>query len=559
MREFFNRLKAKPYLFSELLLASFFISLLALSSPIFVIQVLNRYVSNGVDSTLVTLTTGVLIAVALEFSFRQVRLKMARGVSVKPDAQLAGGAFATLTSAKTAAIERMPAALRREVMNGLASVQQAYSPANLTTVLDVPFALLYIVVLFLIKPMLAVIALSFMLAMFLFTILVHKLLAKPMQDLNQVSVRNNALVGSALLAADSVRSFNAAVFLKDAWGKQQALTNALRRKVVDKQGLSQSLTQSASAVMGVAIIAVGALYVVAGEMSVGAMIGANILASRALAPINRVAQLSQMFARARQALDLLERFMKLPREESKGSALKQYQGRLELKDLAFMHPGAAGPLFESVSLELSPGLVLVISGGNGTGKTTLARLLVGLLEPTRGQILIDGLDLRQVMPQWWRRQIIYLPQEPVFFDGTIRENLVTVNPDLKDARLGQIIERAGLKRFIDESSEGLETPIYNGGSNLALGIRRRFALARALVSDGRLVIFDEPAEGLDAEGGAMIARMMTQMIKNGRTLIVCSHNPKILQGPRVLCLNLDVKPIPSLVTTPVDKSKQRVN
>jgi len=557
MRELFNRLKAMPVLFFKVLVASLFISLLALSSPLFVIQVLVRYCTNGVDSTLITLTIGVLIAIALEFGFRQIRLSLARGFSIRPDAQMAGGAFATLASGKTASIEQLSPGLRREIMNSLSTVQQAYSPMNLATVLDAFFAFLYIGALFLLNSTVAVIVLCFLVVMFLFALVTHNLLGKPMQELNQASVRNSALVGSAIQASDSIRSFNAAKFLKEVWGKQQALTNKLRQQVLVQQGFSQSITMSASALMTVAVIAVGATYVVAGEMSVGVLIGANILASRALAPINRFAQLGSIFTKAQQSLEQLARFAKLPREETKGTALKRYKGRLEFKDLAFMYRGSSGPLFESTSLQLANGSVLVVSGNNGSGKTTLARLLAGLLEPTRGQIFIDGLDLRQVQPEWWRQQVIYMPQEPTFFDGTIRENLITIKPELNDSKLLKVVERAGLKRFLDESPQGLETPLINGGVNLSLGIRRRLALSRALTSNGMLAIFDEPAEGMDAEGGATVFKVMNEIIKSGRTLVVCSHNPNILQG-KGLRLDLNIKPVPKLIIpSPVSSSIKR--
>ncbi len=545
MGELFKRLKAMPVLFFQLLLASLLISVLALASPLFVIQVLVRYCTNGVTATLITLIVGVVIAIALEFGFRMVRLGMARGFSVLPDALLAGGAFAVLVNGKTSAIDQLPPGLRREIMNSLSAVQQAYSPTNITAVLDSCFAFLFVGVLFFLSPLIAIIVTFFLVVVFFYAIFSHKLLGNPMGELNQVSVSNNALVGSAIMASDTIRSFNAANFLKNIWGKQQALTDQLRRKVQDQQGFSQSVTMSAAGLMTVAVIGVGATYVVAGDMNVGVLIGANILASRALAPVSRFAQLSAIFTDAQQALIRLEKFTKLPREEAKGNALKNYRGRLELKDLAFMHRGASGPLFESVSLQLSAGSVLVVSGNNGSGKTTLARLITGLIEPARGQIFVDGLDLRQVQPEWWRRQVIYMPQEPTFFEGSIRDNLMTLNDTLDESKLLEVIERVDLKRYIDESPQGLETPITNGGANLARGIRRRLALARGLVSDGMLAIFDEPAEGMDAGGGALVFKIMNDLIKSGRTLILCSHNPEILKS-RGIVINLNAKPVPEV-------------
>ncbi len=545
MRELINRLKSAPRLSLELLVSSFFISLLALSSPMFVMLVLNRYVMHGVDSTLYTLITGVLIAILMEFGFRQVRLKLAMGISMGPDARIAGGAFASLTSARMSAVEKMPPGLRREVMGGLTAVQHAYSPENISTVMDMFFAFMYIVVLFLMDPTIGAIVTGFIFVMFVFALISHNLLGGPMQELNQAAVRNNALVGSAIMATDSIRSFNAARFLKELWGKQQALTNRLRKKLTTRQGLSQSITMSINSLMTVAVIGMGAKLVVAGNMSVGVMIGFNILAARALAPISRFAMLGAVFTKAQQALDLLDGFSNLPRESTRGSALRNYSGRLELKDLAFWFQGSSGPLFESVSLTLSPGQVLLITGDNGTGKTTLARVLLGLLDSTRGQVFVDGLDLRQVLPEWWRQQVIYLPQEPVFFDGTIRENLVTLKPDLDDQTLQQIVKRSGLTRFLDESPEGLATKLVNGGMNIAVGIRRRLALARALVSDGMLVVFDEPVGGLDNDGIIVVSNVMRELLQNGRALVVCSHNPNILQA-NGFRLDLNKKPIPEV-------------
>jgi ATP-binding cassette subfamily C protein LapB len=279
------------------------------------------------------------------------------------------------------------------------------------------------------------------------------------------------------------------------------------------------------------------------------MIGANILAARALMPISRFSQLGATFAEASESILILKEFAKLPLESESGSFKSTYKGGLEFKDVAFVFPGAATPLFESLSLTLKPGTISVIRGSNGTGKTTLTRLITGILEPVRGHILADGLDLRQASSEWWRRQIVYMPQEPTLLNTTIRENLMTVNPEMDPQQLLKAITAAGLTSYLDQGPQGLETQVTDNGRNLSLGIRRRLALARALTTDGMLVVFDEPTEGLDSEGVSCVYSTMKDLATRGRTIIVVSHDPKIAKGAQI-AIDLNIKPIPRVTERP---------
>jgi ATP-binding cassette subfamily C protein LapB len=549
MTELFKRLLARPGIAAELLVASLLANVLALASPLFVIQVLNRYVAHGVDGTLVTLTAGVVIAIALEFAFRRVRSRLALAVSAGPDERLSAATFGILARGKVPALNRVPAGISREAMNGVNAVEAGYGAANVGAVLDVPFALLYVAVLFLLSPILAAIAAVFLAAVFVISSVGLGTLRRPTRELTAAAGAGSGIIGTAVDHADTVRAFNAAGFLTQAWLEQGRRIQALRRRITRRQGFVQTLGQSAAALMNAAIVAIGATLVVKGELTVGVMIGANILASRALSPLLRFAQLGEIFAKARQAADLMREFSKIPLEAASGSAKSHYKGGLELRDLAFAFPGASGPLFESLSLTLAPGAVLSVIGGNGSGKTTLARLLAGILEPTRGQILVDGLDLRQGVPEWWRRQIIYLPQEPAFLNATVEENLRVNAADIGMERLNQLVDAVGLRRFLDESPRGFDEPVVSNGATLSVGTRRRLALARALATGGRLVLFDEPTEGMDAEGCAMIGRIVAELSRDGHTIVVISHDPAVVKGADAV-LDLNVKPVPRIAKVP---------
>ena len=285
---------------------------------------------------------------------------------------------------------------------------------------------------------------------------------------------------------------------------------------------------------------------IAGELDVGAMIGANILAARALGPIVRLAQMGESFAKARQSLDMFREFVKIPQERLEGSALREYKGGLQFKDIGFGFPKSSTPLFESLSLNLEPGSILVVVGANGSGKTTLARLIVGLIEPRRGHILVDGVDLAQVVPEWWRKQIVYLPQEPRFLSASMRDNLLAFNPDLDDAGIGRLVDAPGLRRFIDESPEGIDSMLVGNGENLSLGVRRRLALARALATDGMLAVLDEPTEGLDVAGRKQFYVVMNDLASRGCSIVAFTDDPNIMKGVRFV-LDLNTKPVPRLV------------
>jgi len=549
MKELFARLFARPVMTTEMIAASFLANFLALASPIFVMQVLNRYVAHGVDSTLMTLTVGVCLAILLELGFRQIRARLAASVNSAYDRTLAHGAFATLTTTKTAAIEQLPIGLRQEMIAGAEKIQAAYNPNNLAIVFDVPFALLFIGVLYLLNPVIAMVVTGFVVFGFLVSIVSLMSMRRPTQAMQGAASLRSGLIGSAIQAGETVRAFNGGAFVRRHWENQTTQFQSLFRKISGRQGFSQTFGTTVQAVMSVAVIAVGGLQVVAGSMDVGAMIGANILAARALGPIVKFAMMSEQMAKARQAILMFHEFAKLPRERSEGTALKDFTGAITFEDMAFTYPGAKAPLFESVNLKLEPGSTLVFTGSNGSGKSTMARLLAGLLDPTRGKILVDGVDLAQISPEWWRKQIMYLPQEPKFLDGTLAENITLTAPETDSARLNELISMAGLRTFVDQSSDGFDTPIIGGGKNLSLGIRRRIALARALASGGKVMIIDEPTEGLDSEGCQSVLDAINAMTRQGTTVLIFTHDLNLFQNvPHYVDLN--TKPVPNLVRKP---------
>ena len=545
MRELFIRFARHPFITLELFVASFFANGLGLASTLYIILLLNRYVSHGVDATLFTLTAGVCLAALFEYGFRRIRSRLAATMGAKRNWELITGTFDIITKGKIKALDAIPQRARQELIKGVNSIEDAYKPSNLTALFDLPFSLLFVWVLFLLSPLLSVIAICFMILMLLLASLSQYRLRSRIKRLTSISIQGNGIFAAASQASDTLRLFDRSDLLVKRWKSNAKQFLNQRRLISDNQDALQNQTKMLQTFLSIAIYAVGAKLVVQGELNVGLLIGANILAARALGPVGRFAQLNDAFISASQAMERIRLLENVEIEKDSGIALQSYQGDLTVRDLAFQYPGMSQPLFESLNFEMKPGSVLVVTGANGTGKTTLVRLLAGLLDPDRGQILADGVELRQLSPAWWRSNLTLLPQESGFLPATIGENIMAANPQLETEGLNYVIQESGLAEIIDKTPQGLDTPLTATAGLFSVGHRKRIALARALATGGKLVLFDDPVEGLDAKGCQIIYTLLLNLSRAGHTIIVFTQDPNIIKSAtRVLDLN--VKPVPTI-------------
>ncbi|MFP4085009.1 MAG: ATP-binding cassette domain-containing protein, partial [Desulfonatronovibrio sp.] len=545
MKQVLSRIFSKPGLALELAVASFFINILVLAAPFFFILVFNRYLTGGVDGTLVTLTVGMLMAVAIQFLFRIIRTRMAGQVGIQAEDPLVRSLFDALTRSRIQAISQVRKSRIVQSVNSLHTLQAAYSAPNVNSVLDMPYSFLFIGVIFLLNFQLGVVAALGALATFASAWFAMFSSRKAVAALQESSAGNQVLVDSAVKEPETLRVFGGTHYFAAKWSEQLRNIITLRGFSAYNEDVSQARLMSIGLVSRTFIIALGARQVFLGELTIGALIGISILSSMPLTILARFVRTTALLKRAAEAESVLKRFMMLPREKTSGSALKVYSGGLDFKDLAFVYPGSKSPLFEGLNIQVAPGTTAGFTGYNGSGKSTLARMVAGLLEPSRGQILVDGMEMSQISLEWWRKQIIYLPQEPGFLPATIRENIMAVSPDMDNDGLNRVLYTAGLRRFLDSHPQGLDLELDERGTPLPLGIRRRLALARALTTDGQLVILDEPAEGLDVEGWKMVNRTIKSLRQSRKTILIFSGDPRLLMDADII-VDLGSKPVPEI-------------
>lgn len=541
MKEILARLAKAPGTAFKLLTLTALASVLALASPLFVMLVLGRYVSYGIDATLYTLFCGLLLALAMEYAFRRLRLSLARTLNSREDTQLAVGAFGLLATCPISELEKLPQSARVQLTRKLDQVAAAFNPANLCAVLDLPFALLFLMVLYLLHPVLGVVATCFILSIVPLRFASRLMQAKKQAEQENHALTTNALFGNAMNSADTVRMFDPAGWLVGTWARAFSRLGRIRADLNVANGAVETSVASLQILQGAVIIAVGATYVVSGDLNVSALIGANILAARALAPVSRFVQMAPSLNRAAGSLQELRGIAEVKTVAGTNLPSARPSGQIEFRDVSFTFPGRPTALFDRLNLHLPAGGILLVKGANGTGKTTFIRLLTGLLQPGHGQILSGGIDIGQLQAGYWRQQVSYLPQEPNFFDASIAENIKTANPELDQAGIHSLLEQAGLKRFIEENPEGSDMQLRAGGRNLALGIRKRLALARALATGANIVVLDDPTEGLDADGRATIREAMNRFSRKRLTTIVATDDPEIIKRANAI-LDLDQRP-----------------
>lgn len=549
MRELLRRFSLRPRIVWELMLASFFANIMSMATPVYVIMVLNRYVGYGFDGTLYTLTAGVLIASALGFGFTEVRTRLAGAISLNPDRELTERVLAALSRARLTALQRIPAPRQQEALGHLQTVQSAYDAASISNVSDAPYLLLYILAIFLLSPILALVTMLAIALTVVFTLGNMRQGEVDAAKVRDESIAQRGLLSSVLTGAETVRAFLGLNFLQKAWAARLKAHSEVTRAAEANRTRGKKRVETVAVLLRVSVYAVGAMLAVSGDMNVGALIGVSILSGKALMISTSFLASYLAMRRADEAERQLGELLSLPLEPLSGTAMRQFGGRLEFVTVGFAYAGTTTPVFENLSLTMEPGSIVGVTGNNGSGKTTFCKVAAGLLDPGRGQVLADGIDQRQLAPDWWRRQLVYLPQEPTFLNATIRENILlsTTDPEAEgvNERLNEAIRAASLRRFLDVSRTGLDTDLVDGGRTLPVGIRKRVALARALMHQGRLVVFDDPTEGLDAEGIQAVYAVLNSLTKQGATIIVSTGDVNILKAA-TLVIDMNAKPTPAL-------------
>ena len=530
MSGYLGQLAAYPKETLELAISTIVANFLALGPPIFVILVLNKFITYGVRETLYTLASGGLILVALEYYFRRYKYGVAEKLCTRYNNNVSPKDISNLISKNPSIFYLLPVRVLRQLVNSYSLAAKIFTASNVCLLADAPFAIFFAFVIYLISPVLGCITIIFIC---LFCIILLFGIKQQIAEKEKLKSRRNKFnsLNEFIINNFETIDYHDANHLNSALVRElNAELTFLDNKQSERQDNTQCFIRSGTAILTVLIVAFGAILVVNGELNIGEMIGVNILAARSLVPIIAITQQARGWVELRDAKILIEEFESVKEERTEGIAINNLQAVIELKNVSFSFGGRHGDVIDHLGLEIRPGEPLCIHGSNGAGKSTLARILTGQLQPRNGAVFVDGINLKQISKSWWRQQIIYVPQFPNFFEGTVRQNFLAYNKGLTADNIRKLIFKVGLDKVVDSTPSGIDTNLDEIPKLSALGYRKRLAYARALAHNGQVIIIDDPLIGVDEDGVRIILELLTQLVSSKKLIIIISNDERVFKG-----------------------------
>lgn len=536
---FRDTLLRSRWLYADALVASLLINLIGLCTPLFVMNVYDRVVPNQALATLWVLAIGIIGAYLFD-----LLLKSLRGLCL----DLAGRKTDLIVSATL--FERilgMPLSLRPARIGSFAQnihdfqgLRDFLSSLTLTALIDLPFCLLVLLAIgWLGGPLVWVPLLAFGLALGLGWLLQIPLKASLERTMALAAERQSTLI-ETLGGLEALKVQNAEGERQHHWEQTLGTLGRLELRTRQLSSLVLHLGQAVQQLSGVVLLVWGVYLIIGGSLSMGGLIACYMLNSRALAPLGQLSGLLTRYQQARLTKRNVDQLMTLPQERAGGErppVAHALRGDIECRRVSLRYPDQREPALRDLSLHIAAGERVAILGRSGSGKSSLARLLVGLYPAERGGVLLDGLDIGQLDIAEVRRQIGHVPQDIQLFSGTLRDNLVLGARQASDERIREVAELAGVQAFAQLHPQGYGLPVGERGQRLSGGQRQQVALARALLLDPPLLVLDEPTSAMDAASEERLIQRLLPVLQ-GKTLVLVTHRTSLLAlVERVLVLD----------------------
>ncbi|HUH88511.1 MAG TPA: type I secretion system permease/ATPase [Pusillimonas sp.] len=499
------------------------INILALTPSLYMLQVYDRVLASGNETTLMMLTLLVvglfLLSAFLEFSRSSVLIRIGNRFDMMLNTRVFSAAF----ERNLVGAPGNPS----QAMQDLANVRQFLSGNALFAFFDAPWTPIYIAVTYMVHPLLGHLTLGGSIVLFILACVTHAVTQKPLAEASRASMAAGQFANNHLRNAEVIESMGMLPGLQSRWFGQHRRVLSLQTLASDRSARISSLTRFVRISLQSLSLGAGAMLVIDGSITAGMMIACSILMGKALGPVEAVIGSWKQFLSARAAYGRIDDMLKAAPPNEHGLSLPAPKGRLELDGVVAAAPGGKEAILKGVSFKVEPGEVIGVIGPSASGKSTLARLLVGVWQANRGNVRLDGADVFHWNKEQLGPHLGYLPQDIELFEGTIAENIARFG-DQDDEQVIRAAQKAGVHDMILHLPQGYDTRLGVDGASLSGGQKQRIALARALYGDPALVVLDEPNSNLDELGEGALVEAVAGLKQRGATVVIITHRMNVL-------------------------------
>ncbi len=518
---------------------SFIINLLMLTGPLFMLQVYDRVLNSGSISTLTAL---VLLAATLYVLYGFLEFIRSR-VMVQIGRQLDEGLRARAFDMMSFHATKGNPQVRNSPISDLLTVRQFVSSPGPFAFFDMPWAPVYLFVIYLMHPWLGIAAACAVVILSVLAVINNRIMKEPSAEAQKAIAQAQVMSDESLRNAEVSSVLGMSDVLRNRWESVQSTALDAQTSASNRGGLISTMSRTLRLMFQSGILGLGALLAVQQEISAGSMIAASIIMARALAPVEQAVAHWQPYLGFRRAWSRLSELMKQTPAPAEPMPLPEPKGTLEVEGVSAFVPDSDKPIVFNVSFKVAAGTGLGVIGPTGAGKSTLARAIVGAWPRMRGKIRLDGADVRQWDAVRLGKHLGYLPQDVELFEGTVAENISRFDPEANPKDIVAAAQQAAVHEMVLKLPDGYNTRVGAGGHRLSAGQLQRIGLARAMYGDPVLLIMDEPNANLDAEGEAALVQAVANARKRGATVIVVAHRPSALAAIDTLLMLKDGKQV----------------
>ncbi|WP_397418022.1 type I secretion system permease/ATPase [Phenylobacterium sp.] len=501
-------------------------NLLYLALPLYTYQVYGRVLVSQSQSTLIMLTVVTLFVFIVSSVIDDYRARILINYGVALDQRVSGRVF---TSLFDSAVRGEPGA-RAQALRDLDQFRQTLTGIAAAAFFDLPWIPIFLIVLFIIDPLVGVVTFVGALILLALAILQMRATQTALKDANDAALKSYGFTDAALRNGEVVRAMGMLPTLGRAWAQHRAVTIERGADAAEASNMYTDIIKTVRMGMQVLIVAIGAYLILKGSIHSGMLFANMILASRALQPIEKIVGSWEPLNNMVRSYERLNNLLSRAEPPASATTLPRPLGKLSAEGVNFAPPGATKLILTNVNFSIEPNEVLGVIGPSGAGKSTLARLLVGIWRPLNGVVRLDGADVFSWDRADFGRHVGYLPQDTELFAGSVRNNIARFRDDVTDEEVIQAARLAGVHDLILRMPKGYDTEVGEGGVVLSVGQRQRVGLARALLGGPAFVVLDEPNANLDVEGEAALMSAIDALKAAGATVVIISHKPGVFRA-----------------------------